>query len=141
MVGLLGLLVLSAGFDLESEILHLCMMSRTASTTDPFDGSATKAIPFWNSLANYYGINSDLYTNKSRKVAAALTHFKLGTSAGDWASDQLSTALAATPVNYRTWAAFKAAFETQFVPPQTQVEAIQKIHNLLMGNCEFNKWY
>jgi len=108
---------------------------------DLFDGSAAKAIPFWNLLANYYGINTDLYTTESRKVAAALTHFKLGTSAGDWASDQLSTALAATPVNYGTWAAFKTAFERQFIPPQTQVEAIQKIHNLPMGNREFNEWY
>ena len=74
-------------------------------------------------------------------MAAALTHFKLGTSAGDWASDQLSMALAATPVNYGTWAAFKTAFKRQFILPQTQVEAIQKIHNLPMGNCEFNEWY
>ena len=85
-------------------------------------------------MANYYGINTNLYTTESRKVAAALTHFKLGTLARDWASDQLPTALAAMPVNYRTWATFKTAFETQFVPPQTQVEAIQKIHNMPMGN-------
>ena len=108
---------------------------------DPFNGSAERAIPFWNSLANYYSINDAVYTTESRKVAAALTHFKLGTPAEDWASDQLSMALVATPVNYGTWAAFKTAFETQFILPQIQVEAIQKIHNMPMGNREFNEWY
>ena len=69
---------------------------------DPFDGSTEKATSFWNSLANYYGINDALYTNESRKVVAVLMHFKLGTLVGDWASDQLSIALAATLVNYGT---------------------------------------
>jgi hypothetical protein len=64
----------------------------------------------------------------------ALTHFKLGTPARDWASDRLATTLAATPVDYGTWAAFKDKFKEQFIPLQTQVESIQKIHNLLMGN-------
>ena len=74
-------------------------------------------------------------------MAAALTHFKLGTPAGDWASDHLSMALAATPINYGTWAAFKMAFEAQFIPPQMQIEAIQKIYNTPMGSREFNEWF
>jgi len=68
-------------------------------------------------------------------------HFKMGTSAGDWASDHLATALGATPITYSTWADFKTKFREQFIPPQTQVESIQKIHNLPMGNREFNEWY
>ena len=92
-------------------------------------------------MASYYNINDALFADQSRKVAAALTHFKLGTPAGDWASDRLSTALAATPVNYGTWAEFKMAFETQFIPLQTQIEAIQKMYNMPMGNKEFNEWY
>jgi len=40
-----------------------------------------------------------------------------------------------------TWATFKDKFKEQFIPPQTQVESIQKIHNLPMGNREFNEWY
>jgi len=108
---------------------------------DPFDGNSQRAIPFWNALASYYNINDALFADQSRKVAAALTHFKLGTPAGDWASDRLSTALAATPVNYGTWAEFKTAFETQFIPPQTQIEAIQKMYNLPMGNKDFSEWY
>jgi hypothetical protein len=82
-----------------------------------------------------------VYVNEGQKVAAALTHFKMGTSAGDWASDHLATALGATPVAYSTWANFKTKFREQFIPPQMQVESIQKIHNLPMGNREFNEWY
>jgi len=108
---------------------------------DAFDGSSAKAEPFWNALENYYTLNDAVYTDEGRKVAAALTHFKMGTSAGDWASDRLATALGATPIDYGTWANFKTKFKEQFIPPQTQVESIQKIHNLPMGNREFNEWY
>jgi hypothetical protein len=108
---------------------------------DAFDGNLAKAKPFWNALENYYTINDVVYTDEGRKVAAALTHFKMGTPAGDWASDRLSTALGATPINYGTWATFKDKFKEQFIPPQTQVESIQKIYNLPMGNREFNEWY
>jgi hypothetical protein len=63
------------------------------------------------------------------------------TSAEDWASNRLATALGATPVTYGTWANFKTKFKEQFIPPQIQVESIQKIHNLPIGNREFNEWY
>jgi hypothetical protein len=108
---------------------------------DAFNGNLAKAEPFWNSLENYYNINNAVYMDEGRKVAAALTHFKMGTSARDWASDCLATALGATPINYGTWANFKTKFKEQFIPPQTQVESIQKIYNLPMGNREFNEWY
>jgi hypothetical protein len=108
---------------------------------DAFDGIPAKAKPFWNALENYYTLNNAVYTNEGQKVMAALTHFKLGTPAGDWASNCLATALAATPVDYGTWATFKDKFKEQFIPPQMQVESIQKIHNLLMGSREFNEWY
>ena len=111
------------------------------TTPDAFDGNPAKAEPFWNALENYYTLNNAVYTNEGQKVAAALMHFKLGTSAGDWASNRLSTALAATPIDYGTWAEFKNKFKEQFIPPQTQVESIQKIHNLPMGSKEFNEWY
>jgi hypothetical protein len=91
---------------------------------DAFDGNPAKAEPIWNSLKNYYNINNVVYTDEGWKVAAALTHFKMGTSAGDWASDCLATALGATPINYSTWANFKNKFKEQFIPPQTQVESI-----------------
>jgi hypothetical protein len=109
--------------------------------SDAFDGNPARAEPFWNALENYYTLNNAVYTDQGQKVAAALTHFKLGTLAGDWASDCLSTTLLATPINYGTWADFRDKFKEQFIPPQTQVESIQKIHNLPMGSREFNEWY
>jgi hypothetical protein len=111
------------------------------TTPDAFDGSLAKAEPFWNALENYYTLNDTVYTNERQKVVAALTHFKMGTSARDWASDRLATALGATPITYGTWADFKTKFREQFIPAQIQVESIQKIHNLPMGNKEFNEWY
>jgi hypothetical protein len=108
---------------------------------DAFDRNPAKAESFWNSPENYYNINNTVYTDEGWKVVATLTHFKMGTSARDWASDCLATALGATPINYGTWADFKSKFKEQFIPPQTQVESIQKIHNLPMGNREFNEWY
>jgi hypothetical protein len=53
----------------------------------------------------------------------------------------MAKALAQTPVTYGTWAAFKADFKAQFILPQTQLDAITKIHSLLMGNREFNEWF
>jgi hypothetical protein len=106
-----------------------------------FDGSADKATPFWNSLKSYYSINANVFTNEGKHVAAALTHFKLGMQAGDWASDRMATALAANPVDYGTWADFETAFKAQFIPPQTQNEAITKLYNTSMGNRSFNEWY
>ena len=84
---------------------------------DPYDGSSDKAIAFWNTLANYYSINDAVYTTDLQKVSSALTQFKIGTLGGEWASDQMAAALARNPVNYGTWAEFKAAFEKQFIPP------------------------
>ena len=115
---------------------------RTIGTTpDAFDGNLAKAESFWNALENYYTLNDAVYVNEGQKVAAALMHFKMGTLVGDWASNRLATALGATPITYGTWAEFKTKFKEQFIPPQTQVESIQKIHNLPIGNREFNKWY
>jgi hypothetical protein len=77
------------------------------SVPDAFDRNPAKAESFWNALKNYYTLNDAVYVNKGQKVAAALTHFKMGTSARDWASDCLATALGATPITYGTWAKFK----------------------------------
>jgi hypothetical protein len=108
---------------------------------ESFDGSVDKAIAFWNTLENYYTANAAVYDNEDKKISAALTHFKLGTQAGEWASDHMATALAAAPQTYGTWATFKADFKAQFIPPQTQLDAITKIHNLPMGGKEFNAWF
>ena len=111
------------------------------STPDPYDGNPAKAQVFWNTLANYYTMNSDVYNTDNKKVPAALTNFKTGTHGGDWASNRIATALAANPVDYGSWAQFKAAFKKQFVPPEVQQEAIKGLHDMFMGNQEFNDWY
>jgi len=108
---------------------------------DPYDGSPEKAIAFWNTLANYYNINDSVYTTNAQKVSSALTHFKIGTPGGNWASDLMHTALNANPVNYGTWNEFKAAFEKQFIPPAAQMEAITKMHNTSMGTKDFATWF
>jgi len=111
------------------------------STPDPYDGNPTKAQAFWNTLANYYTMNNAIYDTDDKKVPAALTNFKAGTQGGDWASDRIAEALAANPTNYRTWAQFQTAFQKQFIPPEVQQEAIKGMHDMYMGNREFNDWY
>jgi hypothetical protein len=108
---------------------------------EAFDGKADKAISFWNLLENYYHLNATTFTDDPKKVSTALTYFKLGTQAGEWASDRIATAQAGTQVDYGTWIDFKDAFKAQFIPPETQQDTIIKIHNLSMGNREFNEWY
>ena len=111
------------------------------ATPKAFNGKASSAIAFWNTLENYYMVNSAVYANEKARIQLALTHFKLGTQAGEWASDRIATALGVTPADYGTWAEFKKDFNTQFIPPQTQVDAIAKMHSLHMGNREFNEWF
>jgi hypothetical protein len=53
----------------------------------------------------------------------------------------MAAALAAAQVTYGMWATFKADFKAQFIPPQTQLDAITKIHSLPMGGKEFNVWF
>jgi len=108
---------------------------------DPYNGFPEKAIAFWNTLANYYTINDGVYAMDTQKVSSALTYFKIGTPGGNWASDQMQTALATNPVTYGTWNQLKDAFEKQFVPPATQMEAIQKMHDNQMGTNSFATWF
>src|SRR5579863_931361 len=113
----------------------------TGTSPEPYDGKYEGAIAFWNALENYYTMNDASYPNAGAKIASALTHFKLGTPAGEWASDQIATALGQTPVNYGTWAAFKAAYNQQFIPPESQAEAISKMHNTFQRDLDFGRWY
>src|SRR6266704_2439732 len=108
---------------------------------EPYDGSPDKAIDFWNTLANYFAINSGVYNTNAQKVSSALTYFKIGTPAGKWASDLMETALRANPPDYGTWDHFKVAFEKQFVPPAAQMEAIQKMHDIRMSGQNFATWF
>jgi len=108
---------------------------------ESYNGKGDTAIAFWNSLENYFTVNAATFNTNEKKVLSALTYFKQGTQAGDWASDHIATILVANPVNYETWQDFKDAFKTQFIPLETQNEAIQNIHNTLQRNREFGEWY
>jgi hypothetical protein len=108
---------------------------------ESFNGSADKAIAFWNTLENYYTTNVAIYNDEDKKILAALTHFKLGTQAREWASNCMATTLAQAQVMYGTWIAFKADFKAQFILPQTQLDVITKIHSLPIGGREFNVWF
>ena len=70
------------------------------SAPEPFDSSSSKADAFWTSLANYYYLNADVYPLEGKCIASALTHFKLGTSAGEWAKDRQEATLATNPIDF-----------------------------------------
>ena len=52
---------------------------------DAYDGTPNKAQAFWSALENYFYLNNTLFTDENRKIATALTFFKIGTPAGEWA--------------------------------------------------------
>jgi len=108
---------------------------------EPYNGKGDMAIAFWNALENYFTVNATTFDTDAKKVSSALTYFKQGTQAGDWASDHITTILAGNPVDYGTWDDFQDAFKAQFIPPETQNEAIQNIHNTPQRNREFGEWY
>jgi len=108
---------------------------------EPYNGKGDTAIAFWNALENYFTVNATTFDTNAKKVSSALTYFKQGTQAGDWASDHIATILSGNPVNYGTWDNFRDAFREQFIPPETQNEAIQNIHNTPQRNQEFSEWY
>jgi hypothetical protein len=108
---------------------------------EAFDGKPEKAETFWSQLENYYYLNEAAFTTESRRVSAALTHFKSGTPAGDWARDRTTAALAANPRDFGTWATFKAAFNAHFVPAESALEAGAEMHNYYQGSKPFNEWY
>jgi len=123
-------------------------MAATAPTTkslgsapEPFDGTTANAEAFWTNLANYYFLNQDLYSSVSKRIASALTHFKLGTSAGEWAKDRQQTALAHAPPDFGTWKAFQDAFKAHFIPVDAKLLSTQLLHTLKMNNKPFSEWY
>jgi len=108
---------------------------------EPYNGKGDTAIAFWNALENYFTVNATTFDTDAKKVSSALTYFKQGTQARDWASDHIAAILAGNLVNYGTWDDFRNAFREQFIPPETQNEAIQNIHNTPQRNREFGEWY
>ena len=108
---------------------------------EAFDGKADRAETFLSQLENFYYLNEDVYTDESQRVSAALTHFKTGTPAGEWARDRTNAALQARPRTFGTWQDFISAFKSHFVPAESALEAAAQMHNLRQGNRPFNEWY
>jgi hypothetical protein len=120
-------------------------MSTTAKLVgtplEQFDGTAVKAESFLSALQNYYYLNETLFSDESRRVAAALLHFKVGTPAGEWARDKQNTALTSTYITYGTWQTFLDDFKKHFVPVQTEQQAMNAIWTIHMKNRPFHEWY
>src|SRR6266404_2722646 len=103
------------------------------SAPEPFDGKPTHAQAFWHALENYYYLNGDNFATEHKKVSSALTHFRIGTAAGEWAQDCQKAALSQTPVDFGSWADFKTAFEKHFIPVITTDLAQQNMFDLKQG--------
>jgi hypothetical protein len=86
-------------------------------------------------------LNDVVYTDESQRVAAALTHFKVSTPAGEWARTKQETALKLPRITYGSWPDFIAAFRQHFIPVQTEQEAMNTIWTLKMNNHPFHEWY
>jgi hypothetical protein len=111
------------------------------SAPEPFDGTPAKAEGFWSSLATYYYLNRRSFPADNDKIAAALTHFKIGTPAGEWARAKQEAALSATPEDFGTWDDFTKNFKAQFVPVETKMSSTNSMHTLRMGGRPFQEWY
>ncbi|KAF8258033.1 hypothetical protein EI94DRAFT_1816250 [Lactarius quietus] len=111
------------------------------SPPESFDGSPAKAEAFWNNLEIYYYLNESMYSDQGKRVSAALTHFKVSTSAREWAQDKQKRALSATPVDFGTWVDFRNSFKRHFVPAYSKLEATNAMYTSKMGGHPFNEWY
>ncbi len=111
------------------------------SAPEPYDGKPEKADAFLNNLGNYYFLNDTIFDTSAKKVSTALTYFKMGTPAGEWARDKQATALAVTPPAYGTWDNFKDEFKKHFVPAHSELEATNFMYTSRMGMRPFNEWY
>jgi hypothetical protein len=108
---------------------------------EPFDGSSENVENFWASLETYYHLNSATYDTNSKKVTAALTFFKVGTTAGAWAQERHKAAFTLNPPDFSTWDAFQTVFANHLILAESVLESTQQMHNLCMGNQDFNSWH
>jgi hypothetical protein len=108
---------------------------------EPFKGKPEKAEAFWNNLENYFYLNEDVFNTDGKKISSALTYFKIGTSAGEWAQDLQKKALTRTLISFGTWATFKDGFKKHFIPAHLALEATNAMYTSKMGGRPFNEWY
>ena len=105
---------------------------------EAYDGKPDKVQSFWSALENYFYLNDGSFADTNRKIATALTFFKMGTAAGAWAQNKQTAVLTASPVNFGTWNAFKTAFKDNLIPAQLELEATNLMYSQKMGTCDFN---
>jgi hypothetical protein len=108
---------------------------------EQFNGTAAKAESFLSALQNYYYLNEALFTDESRRVAAALSHFKVETPAEEWARDKQNTALTGNHITYGMWQTFLNDFKKHFIPIQTKQQAMNAIWTIHIKNRPFHEWY
>ena len=111
------------------------------SPLESYDRKPEKAEAFWSALKSYFYLNTSMFANDNMKIATALTYFKVGTPTREWAQDKQKAVLAANPVDFGSWRNFKKSYDTHFVSAQSQLQAVQAMHNLWMGGRTFNDWY
>ena len=90
---------------------------------DNFNGSASKASAWIDSVQVYLLINNTIYDTDQKKITFTLSFMKEG-SASTWASTATKHALAKTPADCRTWGTFLADFKTLCVHADVKNEAI-----------------
>jgi hypothetical protein len=106
--------------------------------------TARQTIPrtFGPPLKTYYHLNSGIFNTEAKKIVAALTYFKAGTSAAEWAHERQKAAFAMPGgTNFGTWNDFKKAFSDHFIPAKSVLESTKIMHTMHMNQREFNDWY
>ena len=101
---------------------------------DNFDGSATKASAWMDSVMLYLMINGSLYDQDQKKIAFTLSFMKEG-SAATWASTFTKKALSLPTPTLGTWTAFHNDFKTLFIHIDVKNEAINWLATTLSAKC------
>ena len=99
---------------------------------DPYDGSASKASAWIDSISLYLLINNGVYDSDPKKIAFALSFMKEG-SAATWASTVTKKALALSPPNLGRWEDFVREFKTAFIHIDIKNEAIGWLTNTIVS--------
>ena len=100
---------------------------------DNFDGSASKANAWIDSVSLYLMINESVYNKDPKKIAFALSFIKEG-SAATWASTFTRKALSVTLPTLGTWNDFTVKFKTSFIHIDVKNEAITWLTNMAVSN-------
>ena len=100
---------------------------------DNFDGSASKASAWIDSVTLYRMINNSVCDNDQKKIAFALSFMKEG-SAATWASTIMKKALALNPPTLGDWTTSTNEFKMSFIHIDVKNEAIAWLTNNIVLN-------